>query len=194
MLIVEDCIVSEDIADSLFCCALDKCKGQCCVEGDAGAPLEEVEIPVLQQILPKLKPYMTVEGLEVVQRQGVSDTDPDLNPCTPLVNGRECAFTVWRDGTAMCAIEQAYNDGVISFRKPVSCHLYPIRVDDYGEFRAVNYHRWDVCRCAVAEGRAAGMPLYRYLEEPLVRKFGREWYDELLYQIEQFKERQKDNK
>ena len=194
MLIVEDCIVSEDIVDSVFCCPLGKCKGMCCVEGDAGAPLEKAEVSELKKILPKIKKYMTKEGLAVVRQQGVSDLDNDNKPCTPLVDGRECAYAVWCDGVAMCAIEQAYNDGVIQFRKPVSCHLYPIRVDDFSEFRAVNYHRWDVCRCAVEAGKETGVPLYQYLKEPLVRKFGQSWYDELLSQVARYMRRKKNKK
>lgn len=184
MLIVKDCIVTEDIADRCFCCDLARCKGQCCVEGDCGAPLEESEIPILEKILPQVAPYMTPAGLEAVRRDGVSALDNAAEPCTPLVNGRECAYVAWgEDGTAYCAIEQACRDGKTDFLKPVSCHLYPLRVDCYGEFTAVNYHRWDICRCAVAEGSRCGQPLYVYLRQPLIRRFGQEWYDELLENI-----------
>ena len=145
MLIVQDCIISEDIADQCFCCDLSKCKGQCCVEGDCGAPLLESEIPILEHILPVVEPYMTEEGLEVVHRDGVSALDNAAEPCTPLVNNRECAYVAWGDdGTAFCAIEQAFRDGKIDWPKPISCHLYPLRIDEYGEFKSVNYHRWDV--------------------------------------------------
>lgn len=187
MLIIGNTIVSENVADRCFCCDLGRCKGQCCVEGDCGAPLLESEIPVLGRVLPEVRPYMTKEGLEVVEREGVSALDNAGEPCTPLVNNRECAYVAWgEDGTAFCAIEQAYRDGRIDFKKPVSCHLYPIRVDDFGEFTAVNYHEWDVCRCAVAKGRETGIPLYQYLKEPLVRRFGQEWYDELVDACEYF--------
>ena len=191
MLIVKDCIISEDIAEKCFCCDLQQCKGQCCVDGDCGAPLEESEIPILERILPEVKPYMTAEGLKVVEEEGVSAPDNAAEPCTPLVNNRECAYVAWgEDCTAFCAIEQAYRDGKIDFMKPISCHLYPIRVDVYGDFTALNYHQWDICRCAVAKGKECGVPLYKYLKEPLLRRFGQEWYDELLETIE-FRYKQK---
>lgn len=187
MLIVGNCIVSENIADRCFCCDLAQCKGECCVEGDCGAPLDEQEIPILERILPQVKPFMTPEGIAEVERNGVSALDNAAEPCTPLVNNRECAYVTWGDdGTAFCAIEQAYRDGKIDYMKPISCHLYPIRVDEYGEFTSLNYHEWDVCRCAVAKGKQTGIPLYQYLKEPLIRKFGQEWYDELVEQCEQF--------
>ena len=183
MLIVKDCIVSEDIAEKKFGCDLAACKGQCCVEGDCGAPLEENEIPILKRILPQVEPYMTPEGLEVVRRDGVSALDNAAEPCTPLINNRECAYVAWgEDGTAYCAIEKAYRDGKIDYMKPVSCHLYPIRVDVFGTFTAVNFHQWDVCRCAMG----CGEPLYIGLKEPLIRRFGEEWYAELVRECELF--------
>lgn len=190
MLIVGDCIISENIADRCFCCDLAQCKGECCVEGDCGAPLEEAEIAVLQEIYPKVKPYMTKEGIAVVERHGVSALDNADEPCTPLVDNRECAYVVWEEGLALCAIEKAYFDGKIDFRKPISCHLYPIRIDDYGHFKALNYHEWDVCRCAVAKGKECGEPLYSYLKEPLIRKFGEAWYEELVEQCTTYNESQ----
>ena len=190
MLIVQDCIVSEDIADQHFCCDLAQCKGQCCVEGDCGAPLLESEIPILEKILPSVEPYMTEAGREVVRTQGVSALDNAAEPCTPLVNDRECAYVAWGDdGTAYCAIEQAYRDGKTDWPKPVSCHLYPLRIDEYGEFKSINYHRWDVCRCAVAKGRECGIPLYQYLKEPLIRRFGEAWFVELEEQCALFNSR-----
>lgn len=191
MLIVDNAIVSDNIVDKCFCCDLAQCKGECCVEGDCGAPLLEEEIPVLEEILPQVKPYMTAEGIAVVEKEGVSALDNIEEPCTPLVNNRECAYVAWgEDGTAYCAIEQAFRDGKIGWKKPVSCHLYPLRIDDFGEFISVNYHEWDICRCAVAKGKECGVPLYEYLKEPLIRRFGEKWYDELLEQVEIFKENQ----
>ena len=185
MLIVKNSIVSDDIVDRRFCCDLSQCKGQCCVEGDCGAPLLEEEIPILEQILPQVEPYMTEAGKAVVQSEGVATLNNAAEPCTPLVNNRECAYVSWGDdGTAFCAIEQAFRDGNIDFMKPISCHLYPLRVDEYGEFTTVNYHQWDVCRCAVVKGNQEGQPLYEYLREPLVRRFGQDWYDELLLMID----------
>lgn len=180
MLIVGDCIVSEDIAECCFACPLDECKGECCVEGDAGAPLTEEEVTLLNHLLPQVVPYMTKAGRKAVRQQGVSELDCTEEPCTTLVNGEECAFVYWQGDKALCAIEKAYRDGKINFIKPISCHLYPLRLANYGEFTSVNYHRWEVCRCAVKEGERQGVPLYKYLREPLVRRFGRAWYDELV--------------
>lgn len=192
MLIVKDCIISEDIAEKRFCCDLAKCKGECCIEGDCGAPLEESEIPILERILPEVEPYMTPEGIKVVREEGVAAEDNAGEPCTPLINNRECAYICYGDdGKALCAIEKAYRDGKIDWMKPVSCHLYPVRVDVFGEFTAVNYHKWDICQCAVAKGKECGEPLYKYLKDPLIRRFGQEWYDELVKQAEAWNERNK---
>lgn len=195
MLIVGNCIVSEDVAERRFSCCLARCKGACCVEGDCGAPLEESELPILRRLLPAVEPYMTEAGKAVVRAGGVSDVDNDLAPCTPLVNGRECAYVAWGDdGTAFCAFEQAFRDGKTDWMKPVSCHLYPIRVDNYGEFLAVNFHDWEVCHpqpplgCGSSGG---GIPLYRFLQVPLVRRFGQAWYDELLDAVEAFEQRKR---
>ncbi|MBP5548266.1 MAG: DUF3109 family protein [Bacteroidales bacterium] len=183
MIIVDDCIISDNLADVRFSCDLEKCKGACCVEGDCGAPLEKEEIAVLERIYPEVKPYMTPEGVAVVESEGVSSLDVDKLPCTPLVNNRECAYSVECEGKTLCAIEMAWREGKIDYPKPISCHLYPVRIEDYGEFKAVNYHEWDVCRCALAKGKeAGGRPLYEYLEVPLLRRFGRAWYEELCEQ------------
>ncbi|MBR4738719.1 MAG: DUF3109 family protein [Bacteroidales bacterium] len=172
MIIVQNTIVSDDIADCRFLCDLACCKGACCVEGDSGAPLLESELAELEQVLPDVLPLLTPEGRASVEAQGVAVRDKDGDLGTPLVDGGACAYiTYGDDGTAYCALQQLY--------KPVSCHLYPIRVEDYGEFTAVNYHQWDICRCAKGHGN----PLYITLKEPLIRRFGSEWYDELIEQI-----------
>ena len=172
MIIVQNTIVSDDIADCRFLCDLACCKGACCVEGDSGAPLLESELAELERVLPDVLPLLTPEGRASVEAQGVAVRDKDGDLGTPLVDGGACAYiTYGNDGTAYCALQQLY--------KPVSCHLYPIRVEDYGEFTAVNYHQWDICRCAKGHGN----PLYITLKEPLIRRFGSEWYDELIEQI-----------
>ncbi|MBR6292213.1 MAG: DUF3109 family protein [Bacteroidales bacterium] len=172
MIIVQNSIVSDDIADRLFCCDCTRCHGACCVDGDSGAPLLESEVAELERVLPQALPLLTPEGRQAVEQQGVAVRDAEGDLGTPLIEGGACAFIAYApDGTALCALQHLY--------KPVSCHLYPIRVQDYGEFTAVNYHRWDICR--PAEGH--GEPLYRYLKEPLVRRFGQAWYDELIEQI-----------
>ena len=174
MIVVGNSIVSDDIADCRFACDLSVCKGACCVEGDSGAPLLEEEVTELERVLPEVLPRLTPEGRASVEAQGVAVRDKDGDLGTPLVDGGACAYiTYGEDGCALCALQGLY--------KPVSCHLYPIRVEDYGEFTAVNYHRWNICRAAMGKGE----PLYVYLKEPLVRRFGQEWYDELIEQINQ---------
>ena len=186
MIIVGDCIISENIAEKKFCCDLGKCKGCCCIEGDAGAPLEKREISILEKIYPQVKLYMEEKGIAEVEKNGVSALDMNDELCTPLVDGRECVYVCWEDGVAKCAIEKAYLDKKIDFQKPVSCHLYPIRVDNYNDFKAVNYHEWDICECAVKLGNEVGEPLYKYLKEPLIRKFGKQWYEELEWRCEEY--------
>lgn len=189
MIVVGNTIVSDDIAECCFGCDLGCCKGACCVDGDSGAPLREEEVALLEAILPEVEPYMTSEGIAAVREQGVAVRDKDGDLGTPLINGSACAYiTYGDDGCALCAIEKAFRQATLNselrtlnFPKPVSCHLYPIRVEDYGEFTAVNYHQWDICRCA----KGHGDPLYITLKEPLVRRFGSEWYEELLEQITQ---------
>ena len=187
MIIVGNTIVSDDIADCRFRCDLACCKGACCVEGDSGAPLREEEVAVLEALLPEVEPYMTPEGIAAVHAHGVAVRDSDGDLGTPLVDGGACAYITYDgNGCALCAIEKAYRAKNFQFStfnyqfpKPVSCHLYPIRVEDYGEFSAVNYHQWDICRCA----KGHGAPLYITLKEPLIRRFGSEWYNELIEQI-----------
>jgi len=184
MIIVDDCIISDHIADACFCCDLAQCKGACCVEGDCGAPLDGDEIDVLKRLYPVIKKYMAPEGVNVVEREGVSSLDVDGLPCTPLVANRQCAYAIVDEGITLCAIEKAYRNGDIDFPKPISCHLYPLRIEDFGEFKAINYHEWDICHCARTLGKKIGKPLYQYLETPLVRKFGQQWYDDLVQQCE----------
>lgn len=189
MIIVKDSIVSDNVADCRFGCDLGCCHGACCIDGDSGAPLLEEEVPILEQVLPHVLPYMTEKGRQTVQHQGVAVRDNEGDLGTPLIDGGACAYIAYDDeGCALCAIELAYRDNPSQFTihnsefpKPVSCHLYPIRVEDYGEFSAVNYHEWDICRHA----RGNGALLYKYLKEPLIRRFGKEWYNELLEQIRQ---------
>lgn len=185
-MIVGNSIVSEDIADCRFRCDIEKCKGRCCVIGDAGAPLTKEETGIIEGILPKIRPYMTEEGKDAVDKHGVYELDCTEEPCTTLVEGKECAFVVWEKGNALCAMEKAYRDGKIAFKKPISCHLYPLRIADYGEFISVNYHRWEVCcQCKALDESEKRLPLYQYLKEPLVRRFGEQWYNELVTEISQ---------
>lgn len=173
-------IVSEDIIEKDFVCNLTACKGVCCVAGDAGAPLEKEEINILENIYDTVKPLLRKEGIEAIEQQGTYIVTENGDLETPLVNGGECAYVTFDDKqTAMCGIEQAYNKGLIDWKKPISCHLYPIRVEDYSEFAAVNYHRWPICDDACTLGKELQVPIYKFVKEALIRKFGEDWYLEL---------------
>lgn len=173
-------IVSEDIIEKDFTCNLSACKGVCCVEGDAGASLEEEEVKILHKIYPKIKPFLRHEGIRVIEEQGVFVTLEDGELETPLVNNANCAYVNFNNrGVAFCGIEEAFNQGEISWKKPVSCHLYPVRVKDYSEFSAVNYHKWEICDDACTLGKELQIPIYKFAKEALIRKFGKDWYMEL---------------
>ena len=180
MIQIQDVVVSLDVFREKFLCDLSACKGECCIEGDAGAPVEPDEVAELEAALPAVWDDLSPEAREVIDRQGVVYTDCEGDLVTSIVNGKDCVFTCYDEkGSCYCAIEKAYREGRCGFYKPVSCHLYPIRVGDYGPFKAVNYHRWKVCKAAVLLGQKENLPVYRFLKEPLIRKFGREWYEEL---------------
>jgi len=173
-------IVSEDIIEKDFVCNLSACKGACCVDGEAGAPLDEEETKILEKIYPKVNPFLRKESIAVIEKEGpwVKSEWGELE--TPLINGADCAYVIFDEKkTALCAIEEAYNSGEIDWKKPVSCHLYPIRVKDYSEFSAVNYHKWEICDDACSLGKELQVPVYKFVKQALVRKFGQNWYDEL---------------
>ncbi len=173
-------IVSEDIIQKDFVCNLAACKGACCIDGDAGAPLDVEETKILQDIYPKVKPFLRKEGIEAIERQGTFITTEDGELETPLIDGADCAYVTFdKKGTALCGIEEAYNQGEIDWKKPVSCHLYPVRVQDYSEFAAVNYHHWHICDDACTLGKELQVPVYKFVKQALVRKFGEDWYGEL---------------
>ncbi len=172
-------IVSEDILEKEFVCNLAACKGGCCIDGDAGAPLAESEKAILDEIYPAVKPFLRPEGIAAIEVQGtwVIGTDGTLE--TPLIDNKDCAYVIFDGPTALCGIEQAYNQGLISWKKPVSCHLYPVRVKDFSEFAAVNYDRWEICDDACALGKELEVPVYKFVKEALIRRFGPDWYAEL---------------
>ncbi len=180
MIQIQNTLLSDDIFEEQFICDLCKCKGECCVEGESGAPITREEFQEIEGILPEIWDDLSPKAQEVINKQGIAYTDYDSELVTSLVNGKECVFTYFdADGVCKCAIDNAYRQGRISVRKPVSCHLYPIRLTEYRDFTAVNYHRWSICQPAVKLGRKEGVPLYRFLKEPLIRKFGEEWYNEV---------------
>ena len=173
-------IVSEEIIDKDFVCNLSACKGACCIDGDAGAPLEKEETKILEEIYPKVKPFLRQEGIDVIEKEGTWITNDFGELETPLINNADCAYVIFDENkTALCAIEEAYNQGVIDWKKPVSCHLYPIRVRDYSEFSAVNYDKWEICDDACSLGKELQVPVYKFVKQALVRKFGEDWYEEL---------------
>ena len=185
MLQVEDKLVSSDLASEMFACDLSRCKGACCVEGDLGAPLEEEELAILAEIYPKVKPYLREQGIAAIEEQGTHVRDFTDGDSTPLVRGRECAYAIFDEkGVALCGIEAAYEAGEIEFRKPISCHLYPIRITQTRHFEALNYDRWHICSPACSRGKAEGIKVYEFLREALIRKYGEEFYENLTALIE----------
>lgn len=179
MIQIGNTIVSFDLLDKYFVCNLKACKGACCVQGDSGAPLEPDEAEQLENVFAKAKKYMQAAGIASIEANGPAVIDSDGDLVTPLIEGKECAYTFFENGTAFCAIEKAYFNDKTNFRKPVSCHLYPVRITLYKSFEAVNYHHWDICACALKEGENAKIPLYIYLKEPLIRRYGKDWFAEL---------------
>ncbi len=177
---IKDTIVSLDVLEEDFFCDLDTCKGICCVEGESGAPVEKEELSLLNEVLPVIWEDLSPEAQAIINKQGVAYIDEDGEYVTSIVDGKDCVFTCYDDnGTCMCAIEKAYRNGLTDFYKPVSCHLYPIRVAKYKDFKAVNYHRWSVCKAATILGKSRNIKVYQFLQEPLIRKFGKEWYEQL---------------
>lgn len=186
MKIIDNKIVSDEIKDICFACDLQKCKGACCVDGDAGAPFEENEISQLEDDLDYIKAFMTPAGIREVEKNGVFDYDEEGKLVTPLVDGGECAYVNFdEEGIAYCAIEAAYLDGKTDFIKPLSCHLYPIRITKLSNGReALNYHKWHVCKPALKRGKSEKFKLQDFVKSSLIRKYGKEWYEKLLRALE----------
>lgn len=177
---IDDVLVSSDIITEHFCCDLDACKGICCVEGDAGAPVTLEEIAGIEDSLDSVWNDMTAQAQAVVDKQGVAYNDCDGELVTSIVGGKNCVFTCYEHDCCLCALERAQRAGKTDFVKPISCALYPIREKRFANGTvALNYHRWDVCQPAVKKGRELSLPIYRFLEGPLTRRFGKEWYDSL---------------
>lgn len=183
MILIDDVLISDDVIDVQFVCNIKKCKGICCVEGDSGAPVEKSETKILKKIYPKIKKYLLPEGFEAIEKQGTFVDEPDdeyTAYATPLINGGACAYVNYEnDGTISCAIEKAWKDGVTDFRKPISCHLYPIRIKQMETVTAVNYDVWDICGDACSLGKKLKVPVYVFLKDALIRKFGDEFYTTL---------------
>ncbi|GAB5551708.1 MAG: DUF3109 family protein [Saprospiraceae bacterium] len=183
MLVVQGKIISDAVIEEQFMCNLEACKGACCWEGDYGAPLETAELDILKQIYDHIKPYLSAKGISVIEKEGLFTYYTEAKEYgTPLIDNGACVYMTYDpQGVAQCGIEQAYNDGVINFKKPISCHLYPIRVtaDEKTAFEALNYDRWDICSAACKKGAEHKMPVFRFAKAALIRKYGADFYAEL---------------
>ena len=180
MIVLQNTVISDDIKDKFFVCNMEKCKGACCVEGDLGAPLETEELQLLADNYEQIKPYLSDAGRQAIAEQGLYIKDWEDDFSTTTIGNRECAYAIYDDNlTLKCGIEQAYLDGKISWKKPISCHLYPIRITRYDGFEALNYDKWQICNPACSFGADLGVRVYQFLKEPLIRKYGAEWYQEL---------------
>ena len=177
---IKDKIVSLELFKKNFVCDLNACKGACCVEGDEGAPLTFEEVDIIEEILEDVKPYMRPEGIAEVEKNGVFYMAPNNEPVTTLVNGQECAFVYFDEkGITKCAIEKAYLEGKTTFKKPISCHLYPIREKKFHDFTALNYDKWSICDPACKLGDDLKVPVYKFLKEPIIRAYGEDFYNEM---------------
>lgn len=195
MLEIQNTLISLDLVERFFCCDLSACKGACCIEGDAGAPITESERRIIEKELPAVYDELTPAARREIDEHGVSYIDEEGDLVTTIVNGRDCVFTCYdREGTCLCAFERLFRQGKCSFKKPASCYLYPVRITEYDSFTAVNFHRWKICKPAETLGRKLGLRAYQFLKEPLIARFGQEWYDELCLAAETLLEEQSDNK
>ena len=176
MLQIDDTVISLDVFEKYFRCDLQKCKGHCCVFGDSGAPLEDDEVRLLEMLYPRIKPYLRPEGNQAIKRQGTSIIDADGDRVTPLITDKECAYTVMDGDIYFCGIEKAYLEKKIRFQKPLSCHLFPIKTKNYNDFIALNYEQWKICQPGRECGQQGNLPLYKFLKDALIRKFGKSWY------------------
>lgn len=188
MFLIKDTLVSKDLIEGYFSCDLSSCKGQCCIDGDAGAPLLPEEKEAIEKHLPDILPLLTPGGRQAVEAEGVGYIDQEGDLVTTLIEGGQCAFTTFgENGVCLCALEKGYREGKLPQLKPSSCHLYPVRLSAIGsDLTAVNVHRWKICKCAEKSGRAGNIHTYTFLKEPLVRRFGQQWYDEVSEVAEQW--------
>lgn len=197
MIVIDDILISEEITKRHFVCDLSACKGACCIEGDAGAPLDEDELPILDEIWSEVAPYLSAKSRKYIEKHGKYVKDWEDAWVTPLVDGDgPCAFVIQEKGVNMCGIEKAYLDGKIKWKKPVSCHLYPIRVREMKKVDtvALNYHKWDICKAACENGKALQVPIYKFVKEGLIRRFGRGFYKELDAVVTAMEEAKKEKK
>jgi len=180
MLLVQDKLISSAVIEEQFACHLDECKGACCWEGDSGAPLEVDELAILTSIYPKVRPFLRPEGIAALEEQGLYVQLPDGEYATTLVDNRECAYLTFdANGIAKCGIEKAWEEGAVEFKKPISCHLYPIRLLQLADYEALNYETWEICSAACQKGRELRLPVYQFVKDALIRRYGEDFYQEL---------------
>ena len=179
MLQIDNTILSFDLFDKFFLCDLEKCKGSCCIEGDSGAPLTKKEVKILRKSYPKFKKYLSKKSINLIDEIGVYEIDKDGDSVTPCHNNKDCVYVIYENEIAGCAIEKAFLNNEIKFQKPISCHLFPVRITKYKSFDAVNYQELDICKSARQNGKKNNVPIYKFLREPLIRKYGEEWYEKV---------------
>jgi len=179
MIQIEDTIVSLDVIEKQFCCDVFACKGACCVVGDSGAPLETEEVMAIEDALPSILELLSEKSVQVINMNGVAMIDSDGDIVTVLVENKECAFAIFNNGITECAIEKSWEMGNGSLQKPISCHLYPIRLKKYKNYTAVNFHQWEICKPAILKGQSEKGNVYKFAKTPLIKKFGQEWYNQL---------------
>lgn len=189
MIEIGNTIIGFDVLEQKFHCDLSKCNGACCVHGDSGAPLEKEELKIVEDLIPIVTKYMTRGGRKAIKEFGPHLVDCDGDDVTPLINGRECAYTHFKKGIARCAFETAYNEGESNFMKPISCHLYPVRIKKYTNFEGINYDKWEICEPARKLGQEKAFPLYKMLKEPFIRKYGEVWFKQLEKAIENLEDK-----
>lgn len=183
---IDNKLISSNLKNVHFICDLNVCKGACCVEGDNGAPVAEDELEIMDKLVEKVKPYLTEKGIAAIEKNGAYQYDKkEKEYGTSLIDGKACAFINYENGISICGIEKAYNDGVIDFKKPISCHLYPVRITKLAGYEALNYEEWDICAAACVKGKKAKLPVYKFLKEPLIRKYGPGFYTALDSAFEQ---------
>ena len=186
MIRIDDNIISLDLLEKKFLCNLPLCLGNCCRYGDSGAPLTSDEVNILEDLKDRINPYLRESGKRAIEEKGTSMCDFEGEMVTPLIGAEECAYTIMEGNIFMCGIEKAWSEGKISFRKPLSCHLFPVRIKQYSEFRAVNYEEWSICMAARDKGRADGVYAYEFLKEPLIRALGENVYEQICIAAREF--------
>jgi hypothetical protein len=187
MLRIGDTIFSFDVLEKRFKCDLLQCLGNCCRYGDSGAPLLKSEVRILNEIWPSVKPYLRSEGVKTIEEKGTSVADKDQEMVTPLIRNEECAYTILKENIFMCGIEKAWSEGKTDFQKPLSCHLFPVRIKQFSDFRAVNYEELSICSSARERGEEEGIYAYVFLKEPLIRALGEDMYKELCIAAEELR-------